>query len=205
MISLLLIDDHPIVMQGLSMLIDGESDINVAGVANDLSEARRLIAERRPDVVVSDVQLGGESGLDLLADYTDGRPAILLLSSFDYPAYHARAVHAGAVGFVSKGAPMSELLTAIRDAAAGRPAFTTAALRAVRELLPPPSEREIEVISEIAAGKSNDQTARRLSISVKTVESHLRRLFTRYGVFSRTELAMKARDEGWLDAHVRGA
>ena len=203
MIRVLFVDDHPVVTYGLTALIEAEQDMVVVGTANNLKMARRIITTIPTDVVVTDIQLGEESGFDLLNDYPDGVPAILMLSSFDYPAYQAQAVRAGAAGFITKGAPARDLLAAIRDVAVGRPAFSAEALRAVRNLVPAPTAREMDVIREIAAGHSNDETARKLSLSPKTIESHLRRLFTRYGVFSRTELAMKARDEGWLEMHGR--
>jgi DNA-binding NarL/FixJ family response regulator len=122
---------------------------------------------------------------------------VIVLTSYDYPQYAEAALRLGASGFVLKTAPIAELLDAIRRAAAGGLAFAvrpTAAASRVRL-----SERELDVVRLVVDGRSNDEIAGRLGIGAKTVESHLRRLFERLDIASRTELATRALREGWLE------
>jgi len=122
------------------------------------------------------------------------RPAIVVLTSYDYPQYADAAMRLGAAGFVLKTAPITELIDAIRLAASGGMAFGRRPVGAVRL-----SERELDVVRLVVDGRSNDEIGARLGIGAKTVESHLRRLFERLDVASRTELATRALREGWLD------
>ncbi len=128
---------------------------------------------------------GGDRGFELLdaRDAHDGaKPAVVLLSSFDYPAFHAFAMERGAAGYLLKTAPVAEILDAMRIAASGRTAFTPHDLRSARSVLRSPSDRDLAVIRLLMAGRSNDQIGAELAIEPRTVESHLRRLFARYSV-----------------------
>jgi DNA-binding NarL/FixJ family response regulator len=121
-----------------------------------------------------------------------------MFSSYDHPAYHKAAVDAGAFGFVLKDGTTETLVDAIRAAAAGRASFSMQTMETLRHDLRLPSERELQVVAMLAGGASNDEIARDLGLRPKTVEGHLRTLFDRYGVVSRTELAMHAVNEGWI-------
>ena len=147
-----------------------------------------------PDVLLLDIRLGDESGLRLL-DRWAGRTAIVIFTAYDYPQYVRAALDAGAAGFVAKSDPSSELLAAVRRAALGDLAFT----RRPSSMAPALSAREIEVIRLVADGCSNDEIGHRLGVTSKTVEGHIGRLFVRTKVHSRTELAIRAVREGWLD------
>jgi len=142
----------------------------------------------------------GESsdGLDLLTRADDRGPAVLLLSSFDQPPLIRSAFERGAAGYLIKTSQVGEILDAVRTVAAGGTAFSAAMLRAIRSAPRRPSDREIEVLALLCGGASNDEIGVRLGVTEKTVESHLRRLFDRYGVLSRTELAVLALREGWV-------
>ena len=151
------------------------------------------------DVVVSDVQLAGEAeGLRLLDAMPPDGPAVLLLSSFDQPPLIRTAFERGAAGYLIKTSEVAEILDAVRTVAGGGTAFSAAMLRAIRSAPRRPSDREIEVLVLLCGGASNDEIGVRLGVTEKTVESHLRRLFDRYGVLSRTELAVLALREGWV-------
>jgi DNA-binding NarL/FixJ family response regulator len=121
-------------------------------------------------------------------------PAVVVLTSYDYPQYADAALRLGAAGFVVKTAPTAELLDAIRGAAAGGLHFGIRPGNGVTL-----TAREREVVRLVVDGASNDEIGARLGISARTVESHLRRLFERVGVASRTELAARALREGWLE------
>lgn len=157
-----------------------------------------LLADESLDVVLLDIRLGSASGLHLLsAEHGSPKPAIVVLTAYDYPKYAEAALRLGAAGYVLKSSPFNELLTAIRKAAAGEFAFGVRPSAHVR-LTP----RETAVVSLVVDGRSNDEIAGQLGISARTVETHLHHLFERLAVGSRTELASRALREGWLDVPV---
>ncbi|MBA2316042.1 MAG: response regulator transcription factor [Chloroflexi bacterium] len=193
-IRVAVVDDHPLVREGTAALLGGIEGIAVVGTAGSVEDAADLIATSDPDVVLLDIRLGTESGLRLLGPAP--RPAIIVVTSYDYPQYVEAALRLGAAGFVLKTAPVAELVDAIRRAASGGLAFAN---RPRAGSTAGPSARELDVVRLVIEGRSNDEVGAALGIGAKTVESHLRRLFDRFGVASRTELATRALREGWLD------
>src|SRR3954454_23058498 len=206
-VRVILVDDHPAILAAVSDAVSAAPDLALVGTARSLDDARALLGGARAvacDVVVTDVQLAGEAeGLRLLdAVGTDG-PAVLLLSSFDQPPLIRTAFERGAAGYLIKTSEVPEILAAIRTVAGGGTAFSAAMLRAIRSAPRRPSDREIEVVELLCGGASNDEIGMRLGVTEKTVESHLRRLFDRYGVLSRTELAVLSLREGWVAERAR--
>ena len=201
-IRLLIVDDHPVVRDGTAALLAAQAGIDVVGTAGSIEEATALIAAVPADVLLLDIRLGTDSGLQLLTETADDAPAIIVLTAYDYPQYAEAALRLGASGFVLKTAPLAELLDAIRRVAAGGMAFSIRprAAGGLARL----SERELDVVRLVVEGRSNDEIASRLGIGAKTVESHLRRLFERLDLASRTELATRALREGWLDVPPSG-
>jgi DNA-binding NarL/FixJ family response regulator len=194
------IDDHPAILDAIDRAVTASESMTLVGVARDRSSAERLIADRDPDVVVCDVQLGGNvDGLRLLERFGGGqRPIFLMLSAYDYPSLFRAAHERGAAGYLLKTADLRDVVEAIERVAGGTTVFTTADMRRVNEAPRRPSEREIQVLDLVASGATNDEIGERLVLSLKTVESHLRRLFDRYGAMNRTELAVLALREGWI-------
>lgn len=197
-IRLLIVDDHPVVRDGTAALLQAQPGIAVAGTAGSIDEAVALISGVTADVVLLDIRLGTESGLRLLTATDDEAPAIIVLTAYDYPQYAEAALRLGASGFVLKTAPLAELLDAIRRVASGGMAFSIRP-RTGAGSLARLSARELDVVRLVVDGRSNDEIGVRLGIGPKTVESHLRRLFERFDVASRTELATRALREGWLE------
>ena len=194
-IRVVVVDDHPVVRDGTAALLAAQDGIEVAGTAGSIDEARQVLAAVAADVVLLDIRLGTGSGLSLLTD--DGpRPAVVVVTAYDYPQYAEAALRLGASGFVLKTAPIAELLDAIRRAAAGGLAFGVRPQASDRARL---SRRELDVVGLVIEGRSNDEVAAALGIGAKTVETHLARLFERFGIASRTELATRALREGWLE------
>jgi DNA-binding NarL/FixJ family response regulator len=193
-IRVAVVDDHPVVREGTAAIIEQASDLELVGTAATVDEAAPLLDATRVDVLVLDLRLGQEFGFRLL-EGRGVRPAVVVVTSYDYPQYVDAALRMGAAGYVLKTAPVAELLDAIRRAAAGKLAFN---LRPGTGA-PPLSARERQVVAAVSDGLSNDEVAARLGIAPRTVESHLRRLFDRHGVASRTELATRALREGWLE------
>ena len=193
MIRVAVVDDHPLVREGTAALVDRQEDMEIAGVAGSLDELRPILEAGSTDVLLLDLRLGQESGFELLRS-GGPMPAVVVVTSYDYPQYADAALRLGAAGFVVKTAPTAELLDAIRRAAAGGLAFGVRPGGGVTL-----SGREREVLQLVVDGASNDEIGSRLGISSRTVESHLRRLFERFGLASRTELAARALREGWLE------
>jgi DNA-binding NarL/FixJ family response regulator len=202
-IRLAIVDDHPAIIAAIEAAIRDRDDLELVGSAATRDTGLELVARTAPDVVVCDLWLDGEpGGLDVLAALMvrarPPGPRVLVLSGFDQPSFLRAAFDGGAAGYLSKASPVEAILEAILAVAGGETRFPAVTLRALRDAPRRPSAREMGAIRLLARGASNDEIAVGLGISVKTVESHLRRLFGRYGVLSRTELAMLAVREGWL-------
>jgi DNA-binding NarL/FixJ family response regulator len=165
-----------------------------------MDEAITLIDEVRPDVVLCDIWLGGSpAGLDVLRSTAGSRRSrVLMLSGFEQASFLRAAFEGGAAGYLSKASDLDEILEAVVAVAAEETRFPDVTLQALRDAPRRPSAREVEALLLLARGSTNDEIAACLGISIKTVESHLRRLFGRYGVLSRTELALLAVREGWV-------
>lgn len=208
MIRLAVVDDHPAIAAAIGAAIRDRPDIELVGSVTSAADAADLVERCQPDVLLCDLWLDGEAaGLDVLASIsgparTGGtqqhRPRVLVLSGFDQPSFLRAAFEGGAAGYLSKASSVEDIVDAVLAVARGETRFPAVTLRALRDAPRRPSARELGAIRLLARGASNDEIAVGLGISIKTVESHLRRLFGRYGVLSRTELAMLAVREGWL-------
>ena len=198
-IRVAIVDDHPVVRTGTAAIVEAAADLELAGTAASMAEAAPLLDAAMVDVLLLDLRLGQEFGLGVFEEPVRPLPAIVVVTSYDYPQYVDAALRLGAVGYVLKTAPIDELLSAIRRAASGKLSFDVRPAAAGARV----SAREREVIAAVVDGLSNDEIAGRLGISSKTVESHLRRLFERHAVASRTELATRAIRDGWLEAPPR--
>jgi two-component system, NarL family, response regulator DesR len=199
-IRIVLVDDHPVVLGGLGAALQSHADIEVVGHASTLSEARILIDNARPDVALIDIRLPDGSGMELLESAAEeGQPAFIMVTTFDAPQYVEVAIELGASGFLLKTSPTEEIVSAVRRVASGGRVFAgdRGSLRR-GEKWRPLSAREHDVVASVVAGRSNDEISGDLGISTKTVEWHLSRLFERFSVASRVELAMRAEREGWL-------
>ncbi len=196
-IRVAVVDDHPVVREGTAAILRDTPGLVVTGQGETVDDARALALSDAVDVLVLDVRLGSESGLHLLAELRDaGGAAVVLLTSFDYPQYVDAALRNGASGYVLKTAPISELVSAIRRAAEGGMSFS---VRPGAGADRRPTAREMDVVRLVIEGRSNDEIGAALGIGSKTVETHLHRLYERFGVASRTELATRALREGWLE------
>jgi DNA-binding NarL/FixJ family response regulator len=203
-IRLVVIDDHPAIALAIEAAIAARPDASIALVGSAVSVAAglELVAAMRPDVVLCDLWIDGTAGgLDVLATLArsgGAPPRVVVLSGFEQPGFLRAAFEGGAAGYLTKASPVEDILASVEIVARGGTAFPAVTLGALRDAPRRPSQREIGAIRLVARGATNDEIAADLGISIKTVESHLRRLFGRYGVLSRTELAMLAVREGWL-------
>ncbi|MFC4225295.1 response regulator [Lysinibacter cavernae] len=208
MIRILIADDHPIVRAGVVALVNTEPDLSIVAEAATAEEAVTLANELQPDVVLMDLQFGTQriQGADATKLIRTGPDAsrVLVLTNYDTDADILSAVEAGASGYLLKDAPPTELLDAIRAAAAGKSALAPAiATRLVRHVNSPSTQlspREVEVLERVASGATNKQIGAELFLSEATVKSHLVHIFTKLGVSSRTQAVAKARESGLIRA-----
>jgi DNA-binding NarL/FixJ family response regulator len=202
LIRVVVIDDHPVFAQGLHEILGRLAGIEPVGYAYNLKRAVSLVEAERPDVVLCDVLFGEEtSGFELPARLRAGpaaRTPVVFLSQLASQALFARAVTAGGSGYLLKTAEADEIRAALVTVAAGNTAFPKAVLQPVSGEPRAPSTRETEILRLVAEGRSNSEVGALLGISDKTVETHLSRLFQRYGANSRTEMAIMADRKGWL-------
>lgn len=207
-------DDHTIVREGIRQVLDGTEGITVVGEAANGPEAFERAQELVPDVVVLDVSMPGESGLDVAKRLKRALPAtrVLMLSVYDNTEFVLEAVRAGADGYLLKDSTPSELRAAIRKVIAGESAFSAAAARqlstALREeeanreraeRVASLTARELDVLRHVVAGRTNKETASELGISHRTVETHRENVLKKLGVRSVAELTRLALEMHLLD------
>ncbi len=211
-IRVLLADDHALVREGTRELLEREDDIVVVAEAADGEEAVQLAASHRPDVVVMDVAMPELSGIEATKRIKAEYPtvAVLVLSAYDDDQYVFALLEAGAAGYVLKDVHASELVKAVRAVHAGesvlhptvaRKVLDRFAQRADKTRQRAPDEltaRELEVLKVAAKGMTNQQIARELVISVRTVQVHLSNVFSKMRVGSRTEAVVYGLRKGWL-------
>jgi DNA-binding NarL/FixJ family response regulator len=201
-IRVFLVDDHALVRAGLRMLLEGEDGIEVVGEAGSGEEALPLVRRLQPDVVLCDLHLPGLSGLEVTARIVragDGVRVVVVSVLEDGPMPR-RLIEAGACGYVGKGGDAAELLRAIRAAAQGRRYLSNGiaqgmALKDIRDGDSPfdaLSARELEVALLLVRGLRQEDIARRLSLSAKTINTHKSRLFDKLGIRDSIALARMA-------------
>jgi len=211
-----IVDDHPLVREGLTNLINSQSDLIVCGEAKDSSEAIDGIAKERPDVAIIDISLTNESGLELIKNLVKQFPqvAVVVLSMHDETLYAERALRAGARGYVMKHETSKSVLASIRRVIAGdiyvserivnRMALrlTSARRRAGSSPVERLSDRELEIFQLLGQGRTPSEIARDLNLSLKTVQAYCARAKEKFGVTSLTALLRAA--IRWDDAsHVK--
>ncbi|CAM5532864.1 response regulator [Streptomyces fumanus] len=205
-VRVLVCDDHAVVRAGLLALLDSAPGIEVVGEAGTGEEALALAAKLAPDVVLMDLQLGeGIDGVETTRRLTTGpapRPHVLVLTTYDTDADITRAIAAGATGYLLKAERPEELFAALRAAARGQTALSApvagrvmAGLRSPRPAL---TDRERDILAQLARGLGNREIARALFISEATVKTHLRRVYDKLGVDTRAGAVALAKEQRLL-------
>jgi DNA-binding NarL/FixJ family response regulator len=192
-IGILLVDDHPMVREGLRARLDTVPHFQVVGEAGDAQEALAALAAAAPSVVLLDVGLKEQNGIELARALLEHRPElrVLMFSMYDNPEYVQRALQAGARGYVLKDAPASEIVAAIDAVAAGGTFLSPAVSRRLfRNQAPRPllSPRESEILAAIGRGESSKQMARTLGLSVRTIETHRQNIKRKLELEGQAEL-----------------
>lgn len=206
-IRMIIADDHEVVRSGLKTLLSG-TDIQIVAEAVTGEEAVKLTEKQKPDLVLLDIRMADSDGLNALGRIKLNRPdmPVLMLSTYDNPTYIARAVALGASGYLMKGISRDELVTAIRRVAEGGDVWTRDELRRVTGALATPrvsadvevplTQRESEVLRQLAFGLTNKEIAQALGISYETVKEHVQHVLRKIGVSDRTQAAVWAVRKG---------
>ena len=213
MTSVLLIDDHAVVRNGLKQMLIEHLGSVVVGEANDAIEAMRQVRNQDWSLVILDIRLPGRSGVDVLKQIKSEKPhlSVLILSSYPESQYAVRLVQAGAAGYISKDAEETEIIKAVKTAAAGgryineivggllansmSRSFSNADDLSLHESL---SDREYQIFLELASGKRAKDIAEKLQVSAKTVATHRSRLMQKMGFSTNAELILYANTSGLL-------
>jgi len=204
-IRIVVVDDHPVVRDGLRGMLDGQPDLQVVGEAGDGAQALAVIAATSPDVVLMDLRMPRMDGVQAITRLAETHPGIRVLVLTTYDADHDinRAVEAGAAGVLLKDAPRDELFRAVRATARGETVLAaTITARLVGRLraapVETPTERELEVLTLVARGLTNRAIGRQLAISEATVKTHLVHAFGKLGVTDRTAAVTAAMERGLI-------
>jgi two-component system, NarL family, response regulator NreC len=209
-VRVLIVDDHAVFRAGLRLLIDAEVDLEAVGEAGTARDAVFQARALKPDVILMDVVMPDQSGLDVVPTLLHERPEtkVLVLSMQDDPQYVRQAFGAGASGYILKEAADTEVVAAIREVAAGRSyVHPTVGARLVvadnaearRAEEDPLSDREREVLRLLALGHTNQEISAQLFISVRTAETHRAHIMQKLRLSSRAELVRYALDQGVLE------
>ncbi|MFF1610669.1 response regulator [Amycolatopsis sp. NPDC058278] len=205
MISLLIVDDHPVVRDGLRGMFGADPRFEVVGEAGDGAEAVSAAEHLRPDVILMDLRMPGTDGVAAIKELAKrGVPSrVLVLTTYDTDSHVLPAIEAGATGYLLKEAPRAELVRAVEAAARGQavlsPTVATRLLGQVRKPAPALlSRRELEVLELIAQGSTNREAAKRLYISETTVKTHLLHVYAKLGVNDRAAAVAAAFSLGYL-------
>lgn len=211
MIQILIVDDHPIVREGLAAVLDAQEDMEVAGEAGDGEEAVRLFQQVEPDIVLMDLAMPGTDGVEAIRRIrsADQSAKVVVLTAYDTDDRIFQAVQAGARGYLLKGAPRDEIFRAIREVNNGgsllEPAVAGKLLSRVGDILRGEgieqlTPRELDILTLMARGLRNKEIANQLFITERTVKFHANAIYRKLDVSSRTEAVSKALRHGLVKA-----
>jgi DNA-binding NarL/FixJ family response regulator len=205
MIRVLIVDDHPIVREGVTAVLERERDIDVVGAADTIGEGLRLAAKFHPDVILLDLKLPDADAVDGVTSFAGKGRGIVVFTAHDTDDDVFRAIRGGARGYLLKGSAAAEIARAIRQVHAGESYLSPRiAAKLVKEVTEPRrrtgllSARERGVLRLVAAGLSNRQIAEALSISERTVKFHVTAIFNKLGAENRAQAVALAAERGLL-------
>jgi DNA-binding NarL/FixJ family response regulator len=205
MIRIIVVDDHPVVREGLVATLSDEKEFKVVGAVGSAEDALPLVGAQRPDVILLDLELPAQSGLEAIPKLRTARPQskILILTAYDTDERVIGALQAGAQGYLLKGASLEEIARAIRAVHAGGSYLDPRIAAKVVGALNPHartalSEREREVLRLVAGGQANKQIARTLGITERTVKFHVTSILTKLGAENRAQAVALATQRGLL-------
>jgi two-component system response regulator DesR len=199
-IRVVLAEDQGMVLGAFASLLDLQPDITVVATATNGDNALAAVREHRPDVLITDIEMPGRTGLDLAVELQRvGDPTrVLIVTTFARSGYLRRAIDAGVAGYVLKDAPIGELAAALRRVHAGQRVVAPELAIAAWDPADPLTGRERELLRAVADGASNAQIAARLFLAEGTVRNYLSSAMAKLGARNRTEAARTAQARGWL-------
>jgi DNA-binding NarL/FixJ family response regulator len=201
-IRVLIVDDHPVVRIGLRTMLDSEESISVIGMAESAREAMIEVERSQPDVVLMDLRMPDVEGTKAIADLRRIYPGlrILVLTNYEADEYIFRALQAGAMGYLLKSTPQAEIVRAVEQVHDNRRCIPSNIKERLSEMIGRESlsQRELEVLTLVAMGKSNKEIAQSLSISDKTARNHVASCLVKLGADDRTEAAITAIRRGLI-------
>jgi DNA-binding NarL/FixJ family response regulator len=202
-IRILVVDDHPVLRDGVAAILQNQADMEMVGEARNGEEAVERFRELRPDVTLMDLQMPGMNGVDAIAAIRTQHPGarIIVLTTYAGDVQAVRALKAGALGYLLKNSLRTELIDAIRDVHRGqrrvqRDVADEIALHVVDETL---TEREIAILRLVAIGKANKQVGAELGLSEETIKGHLKNIFSKLDVADRTHAVTVAARRGIIE------
>jgi two-component system response regulator DesR len=199
MIRVVLVEDQAMVRGAFAGLLDLEPDIEVAALAEDGEQGLAAVAEHRPDIVITDIEMPGMTGLDLAARLKDDRSVrVVIVTTFARTGYLRRALDAGVAGYVLKDSPIEELADTLRRVAAGNRVIAPELAVSAWGGIDPLTDREREVLREVGEGLPNSEIAERLHLAEGTVRNYLSSAILKLGARNRTEAYAKAQEMGYL-------
>ena len=202
-IRIVLADDHPVVREGLASILKAK-DIKVVGEASDGEEACRLYDKLSPDILVLDLRMPKKDGLQVVNELMSRipKPRIIVMTTYEGEEDVRRALSAGAKGYVLKGTKREEILETVRKVYKGEPAISpeVAAKLATSLTRPELSERELQVLQQMAAGKSNKEIGQVIYVSENTVKAHVKSILAKLDAMGRTEAIAIAIKRGLIQA-----
>ncbi|WP_434449935.1 response regulator [Lentzea sp. E54] len=200
MIRVVLAEDQAMVRGAFAQLLDLQPDVTVVATAGDGDEALAAVARHRPDVLLTDIEMPGRTGLDVAQEL--GRRGdttrVLIITTFARSGYLRRAMDAGVAGYVLKDAPIADLVSALRRVHAGERVVAAELAMAAWDSADPLTPRERELLHEVTTGASNADIAARLNLAEGTVRNYLSTAMAKLGARNRSEAARTARERGWL-------
>jgi DNA-binding NarL/FixJ family response regulator len=201
-IRVILADDHPVVRDGLAAIVNQQSDMQVVAEAGDGDEAVALFEQHLPDVMVLDLRMPKRDGVAVVQTVLEKHPKarLLIMTTFDGDEDIFRSLSQGAKGYLLKDAPRAEILSAIRAVSEDRPYTSSSIAAKALQRMGKPSltKREMNVLQEIAQGRSNKDIARRLNITEGTAKTHVKSILTKLDAISRTEAVAVAHKRGLI-------
>ena len=201
-IRVILVDDHPVVRDGMANIVNQQKDMRVVAEADDGDAAIALYEEHRPDVMVLDLRMPGRDGVSVVEVVLDKHPKarLLIMTTYDGDEDIFKSLSRGAKGYLLKDAPRQEILLAIRAVAADQ-RYTSGAVAAKalqRMFRPSLTQRELDVLQQLAEGRSNKDIGRRLQITEGTAKTHVKAILTKLDAMSRTEAVAVAHKRGLI-------
>ena len=200
MIRVVLAEDQAMVRGAFAQLLDLQPDVTVVATAGDGDEALAAVAQHRPDVLLTDIEMPGRTGLDVAQALSErgDTTRVLIFTTFARSGYLRRAMDAGVAGYVLKDAPIADLVSALRRVHAGERVVAPELAMAAWDSADPLTPRERELLQEVTTGASNADIAARLNLAEGTVRNYLSTAMAKLGARNRSEAANTARERGWL-------